>query len=284
MLKELKFKPFFFRLLTCSCKWLAKTCIYGVMSFAEQYSNQTFSVELELHTNLNRYVQFLEKEKIKKGCYLDGTQLKLRSLDGVEKKKLFQNINLGLLFPDLPDKMKKTEIWEDFIKILYEMKDDRLMIGEIKENTSLWLQKVLSIESFDANKDVTPYLHIFGSHLHEQIYNLKQKGLKWNSFSMQGLEFLNCLDIRCFHRSTNKKLTIIKQLIRKRSRVEILSYNTNIIDIYLDKKDEIIREQKENHARYIMRLNQQQDSGETQKPAEDDDQPDVTAAENEQNF
>ncbi len=33
-----------------------------------------------------------------------------------------------------------------------------------------------------------------------------------------------------------------------------------------------------------MRLNQQQDSGETQKPAEDDDQPDVTAAENEQNF
>ncbi len=180
--------------------------------------------------------------------------------------------------------MKKTEIWEDFIKILYEMKDDRLMIGEIKENTSLWLQKVLSIESFDANKDVTPYLHIFGSHLHEQIYNLKQKGLKWNSFSMQGLEFLNCLDIRCFHRSTNKKLTIIEQLIRKRSRVKILSFNINIKDIYLDKKYEIIREQKENHARYIMRLNQQQDSGETQWPAEDDDQPDVTAAENEQNF
>jgi len=76
---------------------IADKLINNLKPYLEQL-DQTFSVELERHTNLNRYVQFLEKEKIKKGCYLDGTQLKLRSLDGVQKKKLFQNINLALLF------------------------------------------------------------------------------------------------------------------------------------------------------------------------------------------
>ncbi len=141
--------------------------------------DRTFSVDLEAHTNLNTYVSFLEELKIKKGYYLDGTQFKLRSLDGVEKKKLFQNIDLVALFPGLPDGEKKSQIWKEFIILLYEMKDDRLEITEIKKKTSTWLKKVLTVNSFDAKKDVTPYLHIFGSHLHEQIENLKKIKLEF---------------------------------------------------------------------------------------------------------
>ena len=62
---------------------------------------------------------------------------------------------------------------------------------------------------------------------------------------MQGLEFLNCLDIRCFHRSTNKKGEIIKQLIKKRSRIELLSFHNNIKTLFEENRVHVIAENRE---------------------------------------
>jgi len=163
--------------------------------------NNTFSNTIEGNANFELYVNFLELINIKKPYYKDKTtsQLVLRDLNGVEKKRLFERINLPLMFPELENGSTLNEIWTDS-----------------------------SLPSVDSANDITPYMHVFASHLHEHINNLKKKGLNFNSFSMQGLEFLNCLDIRCFHRSTSKKGAIIKQLINKRSRVEILNFNKDL--------------------------------------------------------
>ncbi len=63
-----------------------------------------------------------------------------------------------------------------------------------------------------------------------------------------------------------------------------MQYNQNILDIYLNKKDEIIAEQKENHAKYLRLKQRATTSSVTQNETDLDDQPDITSAENETNF
>ncbi len=137
---------------------------------------------------------------------------------------------------------------------MYRMRDDRMSIDSIKHETQLWLQNYAALPTVNSREDVTPYIHIFASHLHEQIGNLKEKGLSFNSFSMQGLEFLNCLDIRCFHRSTNKKGEIIKQLIKKRSRIELLSFHKDLKTLFEENRVHVMEANRETAHQRMMRL------------------------------
>jgi len=241
--------------------------------------DETFNEHLEGNENFEKYVNYLEGINIKRPFYVSKStnQLVLRDLNGTEKKRLFENIDLPNLFPELENSSTKREIWKNFYDLMYRMKDDRLSIDCIKNETKKWLENYTALPTVHSREDVTPYMHIFASHLHEQIKYLKERGLYLNSFSMQGLEFLNCLDIRCFQRSTNKKGEIIKQLIKKRSRIELLSFHKDLTALFEENRVHVIAANREANHQRIMRLanlTEEQD-------AEDDidDQPYVNSAE-----
>ena len=224
----------------------------NLKSDIEQLDN-TFSENLERNENFESYVDYLEGINIKRPFYVDKStsQLVLRDLNGGEKKRLFEKIDLPSLFPELENSSTKNGLWKNFFDLMYRMRDDRISIESIKNETKKWLEDFTSLPSVNSGADVTPYMHIFASHLHEQIDHLKKKGLYFNSFSMQGLEFLNCLDIRCFHRSTNKKGEIIKQLIKKRSRTELLSFHKDIKTLFEENRPHVIAADREATQRRI---------------------------------
>ena len=65
---------------------------------------------------------------------------------------------------------------------------------------------------------ITPYIHIFSSHLFEMIRLHGNISL----FSMQGLEKLNDLTTMAYFSSTNKHNDFLVQLIQKRNRLELM--------------------------------------------------------------
>ena len=187
-----------------------------------QQMDLTFSLLIEDNVYFKQYVDFLESIKIRKPYYLKDTNLVLRDLSGVEKKKLFNKIGLTS-FGDLPKKKEKNELWDNFYHILYKVKDDRITPEELKQQTEDWLKIFLSVV-IKTDEAVTPYIHIFVSHLHQQAHYLKNKGLSVNSFSMQGLEKLNDFTTTYFQRCTNKKGDIMRQIMEKRTRIELLTF------------------------------------------------------------
>jgi len=96
--------------------------------------DKTFSNTIEGNANFEFYVNFLEL--IKKPYYKDKTtsQFVLRDLNGVEKKRLFERINLPLMFPELENGSTLNEIWTE------------------------WLELFTSLPSVDSANDITPFL------------------------------------------------------------------------------------------------------------------------------
>ncbi len=122
--------------------------------------NNTFSNTIEGNANFELYVNFLELINIKKPYYKDKTtsQLVLRDLNGVEKKRLFERINLPLMFPELENGSTLNEIWTDFINLTFDLKDDRLSVTQIKDQAKKWLELFTSLPSVDSANDITPFL------------------------------------------------------------------------------------------------------------------------------
>jgi len=72
------------------------------------------------------------------------------------------------------------------LPIMSYAKDNYIQqVDGIREKTLEWyfLNRSLTFK-----KEITPYIHIFGMHLYEQIAHLKSKGISLNRFSMQGQE------------------------------------------------------------------------------------------------
>ena len=67
---------------------------------------------------------------------------------------------------------------------------------------------------------------------------------------MQGLEKQNDFQTIYYHRSTNKKNNYIAQILRKRSRIELLTYHPNLEQLFqeasLDQLGDSINESDEN--------------------------------------
>lgn len=110
----------------------------------------------------------------------------------------------------------------------YDIKDDSIETVELKSKTERFFNNFRKI-SFEST--ITPYTHIFISHVFQQIDHLKKKGLILNSFSMQGIEKLNDFTTKYYQRSTNKKLDFLWQVLQKRSRIEILHYHNDLISV-----------------------------------------------------
>ena len=139
-----------------------------------------------------------------------------RDLTGPEKIRVFENINIPLLFPFLPNKEKLQTLWSTFYQLMKEIDKKDCDADKIDVDTKSW---VTSFTSLYQKKDVTPYMHCFAMHTCEFVR------LYGNivTFTQQGLEKLNDLTTKQFQRSTNHRGTsALKQILEKRNRLEIL--------------------------------------------------------------
>ena len=171
-----------------------------------------------------KYIKFLNETcKVSFHTYMDkqNKNLKWRDLTGPEKLKLFKNINIIQLFPDLPNNDKIQEIWTSFFGIYQQLQsNDQLNADQLQDDVDEWITLFLSIYQ---TKHVTPYMHIFRSHVPQfiKIYGTL------SPFSQQGLEKLNDDITKDYFRSTNHHDTeSLSQLMFKLNRLEELSHDS----------------------------------------------------------
>ncbi len=199
-----------------------------------QSMGASFSNNMVNNSNFKKYIDFLESIGIKKPSRIENNKLALRNLSGKEQRQLTEKINLCNLFPALNMVVEKQQMWKEFDFILKNATDQN--IGRVccmKEKTVNWYSLFCSLTF---QREITPYIHIFGTHLHEQIDHLKSKGISLNKFSMQGLEKQNDFFTQYYHRATNKKNNYIAQILKKRSRIELLMFLPSIESLYNERK------------------------------------------------
>jgi hypothetical protein len=85
---------------------------------------------------------FLQSDKVNihKPYFIQNNQIELRSLNGKEKRKLFENINeLFELFPNIPQCETKELIWKDFFNTYFSIKSNSYTQDVVRKNTKVWL-------------------------------------------------------------------------------------------------------------------------------------------------
>ncbi len=222
--------------------------LYSLLLSKLSKMDRSDSNDLNRRPNLVIFFRFL-KETCKLAnpyyvCKKTGN-FKLRSFNGNERLKIFQKMfrkrqegvrmQMQDLFPFPPnhrinrnihddyDFFFENYIWEEFFNILKsikKMESQPIVLEDLKRKLKLWLQSYLIINKQYRNSDtIGPYLHNFCFHLPELI----EKHGNINLFNTQGLEKLNHFCSNYYHCSTNKNnkdKKYLKQLIRKRSRIE----------------------------------------------------------------
>lgn len=177
--------------------------------------------------NLEKLINYLESINIKRPY---NTILnKFRDFNGDEYIKIYKKINFVALFPTLKKSYEIQKTWDEFYRIILEVKNRSIHMVNIKTRTEAFFENFRKI-AFDSL--TTPYIHIFISHLFEQATWLQSKDFCVNDFSMQGIEKLNDSVTKYYQRSTNKKANkknpYLRQILLKRSRVEILKHHNNL--------------------------------------------------------
>ena len=169
--------------------------------------------------NLDAYIDFLNNEcKIRFRWYTDKESKKVtwRDLTGPEKIKLFDRINITVLFPDLQTKDKLQKLWKDFFALIKTLGKRDCNAIEFGHRSKAWVEVFTSLYQ---TKDVTPYMHAFAMHVPEFL------SLYGNivMFSQQGLEKLNDITTIHFQHSTNhRESEAYRQILEKGNRIEEL--------------------------------------------------------------
>jgi hypothetical protein len=153
----------------------------------------------------------------------DGKGLKAKSLRGPDYHKLHKAIDVKKVLPFKSDDyvQKFQQLWNSFYNIYNDINGEESsitddMIRSVQGRTKSWLE--LFVKLFQA-KDVTPYMHIFYSHVH-QFLSLHGSLRK---FTQQGCEKLNDILTTSYFRGSNHRgLEAIKQIFLRASRVNKL--------------------------------------------------------------
>ncbi len=81
----------------------------------------TWSTNINLHNlNLKKYIEHLETIGIKKPFRTEKNDIILRDMNGKEKQKVFESIDLIRLFPNMNKIEENNSQWKDFDKIWYQ--------------------------------------------------------------------------------------------------------------------------------------------------------------------
>lgn len=177
-----------------------------------------------------RYKEFLESIGIKEAAREEKDKYEFRDLNGTEKIKLMEHINLEELFPNLPYVKEKNKLWKSFRELMGLFKSVDSCPLLIETNSREFNK---SFQDIYTKQHITPYIHIL-SHAHEMYAELKKKGLNLNMFSMEGVEYMNNQYTTYFQASNNKKAEGEKkldmlQILNKRNRVELASHQDFVI-------------------------------------------------------
>ena len=202
--------------------------LLSILSTKITQMDLTWQKDMNKNKNLKSFVNFLNDIKIKKPCYYENNTYKFRNFNGDERHKIFKSINFKEIFPNMDNTESMQKVWDDFYFLYFDIKDDKVGTIELKLRTHSFLDNYRDISCEDTT---TPYIHILISHVYQQIEYLRTKNLFINSFSMQGIEKLNDFLTKYYQRSSNKKGELIKQVLQKRSRIEILNHHDNLPSI-----------------------------------------------------
>ena len=165
--------------------------------------------------HLNSFlVDLSEHYKIKSPYYIENKDIKLRDLQGPEKEKIFNNFDLRKYAIGNQKIEKINDLWKSFYSIYNKIKQNQLNNFEEKAKTKEWLKAFTDI--YDP-KHITPYIHIFVNHVHGFI----EKYTDVNQFNVEGLEKLNHMTHSQVFRATNRSVDYLKQIMRKRNRMEL---------------------------------------------------------------
>ena len=145
---------------------------------------------------------------------IENNKISYNNLSGPNKIKVFKKIKIKNIIHDHPKAGCIHKIWMNFYSIYCKIKKNELTYEEVRLKTLKWLTAFLSCYQ---RTNVTPYIHVFASHLCDFV---KEYG-DVNLFTCQGIEKLNNHLTTYFHQGTNKKETTLKQLLEKRNRIEL---------------------------------------------------------------
>lgn len=166
------------------------------------------------------YIKFLNDTcKIRFQCFTDKEKkLNWRDLTGPEKVRLFKNIDIPVLFPDLQSKDQLKKLWSNFFHLTEELGKVDCNAVEIERQAKEWIRLFTTIYQ---TKDVTPYMHALSMHVPEFIRLYGNIVV----FTQQGLEKLNDITTVQFQRASNhRESEALKQLLQKRNRIEELEH------------------------------------------------------------
>ena len=136
---------------------------------------------------------------------------------GPEKLKLFNTINISLLFPSLSNAERINTLWKSFVKIYSVLRSTVPLNEEQVDGLQKEIQEwIILFKSIYQSKHITPYIHLLVSQF------LKMYGTI-APFSQQGLEKLNDDLTKDYFRSTNHKSNeALQQMLLKLNRLEEL--------------------------------------------------------------
>jgi len=204
--------------------------------------------DIEKRPYFKIFVNFLKNEcKISNPWYVSSkseNQIKLRSLNGNERLKIFQQLfkkyvgvnkktgkmepmlkNFNDIFPLANEKNKnfddESNLFYEFYKYFKIIKKYNIIdLNQLNSDLKDWLRLYLKVLWENLRKNtIPPYIHVLSYHLCEMIDTYGSI----NKFTTQSLEKLNDFTTQYYHLCSNKKnknKSFLRQLIKKRNRIE----------------------------------------------------------------
>ena len=83
---------------------------------------------------------------------------------GPEKIRLFRNINIPTLFPNLKNNVELRELWTKFYELIQFLNEPGCEPVEFDRHAKSW---VIKFTSQYQSKDVMPYVHAFAMHAYK---------------------------------------------------------------------------------------------------------------------
>ena len=146
--------------------------------------------------------------------------LKICSLTGPEKLKVFSHIQIEQLLPGFKNNEKIQSLWEELLalnRIFSKRPEDitDMDITSYEARAKVWVGNFVEIYH---SHFVTPYIHAMACHVGE-FMRIHGSILP---FTQQGMEKLNDMFTKVYFRGTNHREAALKQVMEKQNRLEYL--------------------------------------------------------------
>lgn len=149
--------------------------------------------------------------------FIKDGRIEYRTFRGPEHRRILQHMDLDFIIPTHPKLNSLKKLWKTFSNLLTEMEKD-LSEEEIDAFEIAAKEWVHLYYEINCSTDITPYMHLLAFHVPEVM---RLHG-NISHFCQQGLEKLNDLVTKWYHRSTNFGPSALAQILSKQHRLHIL--------------------------------------------------------------